>query len=186
MRTVAFRSMAEGSAEDYALLDAYERDYVQGQAERIVALLREQASSFAGYRIDRLQHSLQTATRALRDGADEEWIAAALLHDIGDGLAAFSHGDFAAAVIRPFVREEVHWAVKHHPVFQEYYYAHHSGRSRDRRDRWREHPHYAATVRFCERWDQASFDPDYDTLPLAHFEPLLHDVLGRPPRAYAD
>lgn len=186
MKTVAFRAMAEGSAEDYALLDAYEREYVQGQPERIIALLREQANSFAGYRIDRLQHSLQTATRAERDGADEDWIAAALLHDIGDGVAAFLHGDFAAAVIRPFVRDEVHWAVKYHPVFQEHYYAHHYGRDPNRRDRWRDHPHYAATVRFCERWDQASFDPAYDTLPLAHFEPLLRRVLGRPPRAHAD
>lgn len=186
MDTVSFAAMIDGTVEDYRLLEHYEQEFLRDQPQRIIDLLQQQKDSFSGYRIDRLQHTLQSATRAMRDGASDEWIVAALLHDIGDGVAAFSHGEFAAAILRPYVSNDVVWAVSHHPVFQEHYYVHHFGRDPNRRDRWRDSPFFQATVNFCERWDQPSFDPDYETLPLTVFEPVVWRVFGRKPRPHGD
>ncbi len=186
MKTVSFTEMMAGTAEDYFFLQERDKEFVADQPARIIDLLRQQANSFTGYKIDRLQHTLQTATRALRDGASDEWVVAALLHDIGDSLAAHSHGEFAAAILRPYVSDEIVWSVRNHPIIQEHYYVHHLGQNPNRRDRLRGSPFYDAALNFCERWDQASFDPDYDTLALAEFEPVLWKVLGRPPRAYPE
>jgi predicted HD phosphohydrolase len=184
MEHVKFSTMDAGDAEDYALLDKLERQHVEAEhATSVLAHLRLMSGSFGGYKIDRLQHALQTATRAEREGADEEWVFAALLHDMGDLLAPTNHSDFAAAIIRPYVRDEVWWAVKYHGLFQEYYFAHHLGRDRNRRDAYKDHPHYQACIDFCEKWDQASFDPDYDTEPLEHFEPQVRRMFARPPFA---
>ena len=125
---------------------------------------------------------MQTATRAERDGADEEMIAGALLHDLGDDLAPHNHATFAAEIVRPYVRPEITWIVAQHGIFQMYYFAHHLGGNRDARDALRGHQWFARCAAFCENWDQASFDPDYETFPLEHFVPLLRDMFGRPPR----
>lgn len=184
MEQVKFSTMDAGDAEDYALLDRLEKQHIESEhATSVLTHLRLMSGSFGGYKIDRLQHALQTATRAERDGADEEWIFAALLHDMGDLLAPTNHSDFAAAIIRPYVRDKVWWAVKYHGLFQEYYFAHHMGGDRNRRDAYKDHPHYQACIDFCEKWDQASFDPDYDTETLEHFEPLVRRMFARPPFA---
>ena len=130
--------------------------------------------------MSRLGHSLQVATRALTDGADDELILAALIHDIGDELAPYNHAEFAAAIIRPYVRAEVSWIVEQHGLFQNYYYVHHLGGNRHGRDRFKDHQWYGACAAFCERWDQASFDPDYPSRPLEAFEPLVRRIFGRP------
>ncbi|MDH3970240.1 MAG: HD domain-containing protein, partial [Rhodospirillales bacterium] len=137
-----------------------------------------------GYKIDRYRHSLQTATRALRDGADEETVVVALLHDIGDPIAPENHSEVAAAILRPFISEDNYWLLKHHGVFQGYYYFDKIGRDRDARERFRGHPCYEKTVMFCERWDQTSFNPDYDTLPLETFEPMVRRIFAREPRGH--
>jgi predicted HD phosphohydrolase len=144
-----------------------------GLADAVLQMIRDQAGSFLGYRVDRMTHSLQTATRAQRDGADEETVLAALVHDIGDGLGLHNHSEFAAALLRPFLSERNAWVIEHHGLFQGYYFMHHFGQDRNARDRYRGHPHFDACVDFCERWDQRSFDPGYDTLPLAAFEPAV-------------
>jgi len=180
MEQVAFTRMADGTAEEYAFLGELEARHVAGTAERVLAHLKLLDGSVGGYQIDRLQHCLQTASRAQRDGADEEMVVAALLHDIGDLLAPENHSDFAAAVLRPYVCERTHWVVKHHGLFQGYYYFHHLGLDRDLRERYRGHPHFEACVAFCERWDQAAFDPDYDTLPLEAFEPAVRRLFAKP------
>jgi predicted HD phosphohydrolase len=126
-------------------------------------LRRQEHVTLEGYRITRLEHGLQSATRAERDGADIDWIVAALLHDIGDGLAPQNHDRMSAEVIRPFVRWDVAWVVEHHGIFQMLYYAHHYGWDRNARDRFRDHPCFDSCAEFCERWDQSSFDPDYDS-----------------------
>ena len=179
MDTVAFRQMKDGDRADYELLDRYERQYIAALPERVLAMLRSLDDSLGGYRVSRLAHSLQTATRAENDGADEELVFAALLHDIGDVLAPENHAQLAASIIRPYVREEVTWIVEHHGVFQMVYYAHHVGGDRDAREAYRGHPWFDACARFCEDWDQASFDPDYPTQPLEHFEPLLRRIFAR-------
>ena len=137
-----------------------------------------------GGAVDRLTHSLQSATRAHRDGKDDEYVVCALIHDIGDTLASVNHSELAATILEPFVSEKNHWIVKHHGVFQGYYYFHHYGQDRDARERYRGHEYYAACVEFCARWDQVSFDPDYETLPLEHFEPLVRAVFAREPRPH--
>lgn len=176
METVSFTEMKQGTQDDYLLLDRYEQAHTATLADRLLTALLGLKQGLAGYQIDRLQHSLQSATRAEEDGADEEWIVAALLHDIGDDLAPLNHSEFAAAVIKPYVREEVHWVVAHHGVFQMAYYAHHLGKDPDARERYRDHPFFESCVRFCERWDQPSFDPHYPTQQLEHFEPMLRRV----------
>ena len=133
-----------------------------------------------GYPVTRYQHCLQSATRALRDGADIEYVVAALIHDIGDDLSPYNHSDVAAAILKPYVRAEVTWVVQQHGLFQSYYFAHHFDKNRNGRDRFKDHPWYDACVRFCERWDQAAFDPDYPSEPLSTFEPIVREVFLRP------
>ena len=181
MDTVAFTRMEDGTEEEYRFLEGFENDFSATASDRILDHLRGLDGSIGGYKVTRLEHSLQTATRAKRDGADDEMVVAALLHDIGDLLAPRNHGEMAAAILKPFVSERTHWIVAYHGIFQAYYYAHHLGGDRDARDRYRDYPHYQATVDFCHRWDQTAFDPDYDTLPLEAFEPEVQAIFARPP-----
>ena len=180
-RLVSFRRMQDGTREDYLLLDQAEKRYAEGLGERVLEGLRKLDHSLEGYPVSRLGHSLQAATRALRDGADEELILAALTHDIGDELAPYNHSEFAAAIVRPYVRAEVSWIVAQHGLFQNYYYVHHLGGDRHARERLRDHPWYEACVHFCAAWDQCSFDPDYRSEPLATFEPLVRRIFARAP-----
>ena len=178
--TVAFTQMKDGTREDYQLLEAREEIYRQGTADRLLRELASQAEdTMTGYKITRLEHGLQSATRARRDGADTDWVVATLLHDIGDGLAPQNHDKFAAEIMRPYMREEVVWTVEHHGVFQMYYYAHHLGWDRELREKYKDSPYYQSCVDFCERWDQSSFDPDYGSDPLESFEAEVREVFSR-------
>jgi predicted HD phosphohydrolase len=177
--TVSFTQMKDGTGADYALLERAERPYLAALPERLLAMLGRLDAGLEGYPVSRYGHSLQTATRALKDGADTELVVAALLHDVGDEVAPLNHAEVAAAILRPYVREEVTWIVQQHGIFQSYYYAHHYGGNRNGRDRFQGHPWYEACARFCERWDQASFDPAYPTEPLATFEPLVREIFTR-------
>jgi predicted HD phosphohydrolase len=177
---VSFTQMKDGTKEDYELLEKLEKPYLALTADRVMDELRRQGDvSLEGYRITRLEHGLQSATRALREGADTDWVVGALLHDIGDGLAPQNHDRFSAEVIRPFVRDEVAWTVEHHGIFQMFYYGHHYGWDKDARDRFKDHPCWQSCADFCERWDQSSFDPDYDYEPLEFFEPMVREVFSR-------
>ncbi|QEM80257.2 peptidase [Halomonas binhaiensis] len=173
--------MKEGTREEYVFLEHLEDKFNQGLADRLLQALRNLEHSLSGYQVTRLEHSLQSASRAEADGADEDMIIGALLHDLGDELAPYNHSQLAAAIIRPYVRGEVTWVVHHHGLFQKFYYAHHFGDDPNERDRYRDHPWYQSCVDFCERYDQAAFDPDYPTPSLAHFEPMLRRVFSRAP-----
>lgn len=177
MLRVGFTRMDEGTAEDFALLAARELAEKDELPDRILALLETLRTADTGYRVDRLEHSLQTATRALRDGADEQLVVCALLHDVGDLHAPDNHGAFAAAILEPYVSERIAWIVRHHGIFQGYHYFHHQGRDRNERERYRGHPWFDDCAAFCERWDQVSFDPAYDTLPLGTFAPMVRRVV---------
>ena len=179
--TVDFIRMEEGTFEEYQLLDRIYKKHEQALPDSVLAALHRLAGDKMGYKIDRYQHSLQCATRAMRDGADEETIVVALLHDIGDILAPQNHSDLAAAVLQPYISADNHWLVKHHGIFQGYYFFHHSGGDRMARERYRGHPMFERTAAFCHNWDQNSFDPDYDTAPIAAFDPLVRRILARPP-----
>lgn len=177
---VSFTRMKDGTREDYAILDRLEGPFRAGTADRVLAELAAQGDdSLSGFKITRLEHGLQAATRARADGADVDWVVAALLHDIGDRLAPANHDRFAAEMLRPFVREEVAWVVEHHGLFQMVYYARHFDLDPEGRRKYADHPYYRSCVDFCERWDQASFDPDYPTEPLESFADDVRAVFGR-------
>lgn len=181
MRNVKFTRMDEGTEADYSLLDELEREYVSTLPDRLLNALNELTSSLDGYKINRLQHSLQTATRAENAGADIELVVAALVHDLGDDLAPENHSQMAAAIIRPYVREEVTWIIEHHGVFQMFYYGDAAGVNKDERERYRGHQWFDSCETFCRDWDQMAFDPDYPTRPLRHFEPMLREIFTRTP-----
>lgn len=180
METVDFIRMADGTREEYALIARREEGRDAGLADTILAMLIRLGGNTFGYQVDRLTHSLQSASLALRDDADEEQVVCALLHDIGDNYAPHNHGQFAAAILRPYVSDENHWIIAHHGVFQGYYYFHHYDRDRHTRDLFKDNPYYEPCLRFCERWDQCAFDPDYDTLPLVTFEPMVRRLFAEP------
>ncbi len=177
---VSFTEMQHGTAADYALLDGFERQHAAGLADRLLGVLARLDDSLGGYQITRLEHSLQAATRARRAGADVDWIVAALLHDIGDELAPYNHAEYAASVLRPYVREEVAWVVEQHGVFQSYYFAHHLGGNRNRRNEFTTHRWYDLCAAFCSEWDQNSFDPAGPIDDLASFDAEVREVFARP------
>ena len=180
---VGFTAMEHGTQADYDLIMAEGESKTDQLADRVLDWL-QQLDGDSPYQISRLGHSLQTATRAERDGADDETIVCALLHDIGDVLAPANHSQVAAALLAPYVSEKNHWIIKHHGIFQGYYWFHFIGGDRDARDRYRDHEHYQACVDFCANWDQPSFDPDYDTLPLEHFEPKIRALFAQESRPF--
>ena len=180
---VSFISMEQGTREEYELVARHDRENAAQQADRVLGWLREMDGE-SPYQISRLAHCLQTATRAERDGADDETVVCALLHDIGDVLAPNNHSAVAADLLAPFVSDKNQWIVRHHGLFQGYYYFHHYGMDRDARDKYRDHEYYDACADFCARWDQVSFDPDYDTLPLEHFESRVRALFAAEPKPY--
>ena len=167
MQKVAFYRMDKGSPADYELLNRLEEDFVKNLPDRILAALKNLEKSLVGYQVNRLEHSLQSATRAEQDGADIELIVAALVHDLGDDLAPKNHAQLAASIIRPYVRSEVTWIVEHHGIFQMYYCGDAMGVDKNARDIYRGHKWFESCERFCGCWDQISFDPYYK-LSLIH------------------
>ena len=182
-KKVSFAAMEDGTQEDYDLLDTFLEASVADYADRVLGWLKALEGD-SPYQISRLEHCLQTATRAENDGADDETIVCALLHDIGDHIAPGNHSQIAAAMLAPFVSEKNLWIVKHHGLFQGYYYFHFTGEDRHARERYKDHPYYQDCVDFCANWDQPSFDPNFETKPLAHFEPKLRALLDKESGAY--
>ena len=175
-----FVRMQDSTQEDWQRIGGEFRQFAGGLPERIVKHLQILEGDYGGFPIDRYTHSLQTATRALRAGRDDEDVVCALLHDIGDTLGAFNHPDIAAAILKPFVTEDNLWMVQHHGIFQGHYFFHHLGLDRDMRDAFRDSPHYDRTAEFCELYDNPAFDPKGETLPIAEFMPMLQRVMAQP------
>ena len=171
-----FRRMDEGTDEDFALLAAVHRENVRALPDLLLGMLADLTAD-ATYPVNRLEHSLQSATRALLDDRDEEYVVCCLLHDVGESLGPFNHGEVVAAVLKPFVSTANYWMLAHHPVFQMYYIGQHLGRDPNERDAFVTSPFYDQTVEFCERYDEVSFDPDYLSEPLSTFEPMVRRVL---------
>ncbi len=187
MRTVPWTRMEEGTKEDYERLTAAFDEHAAAQlVDNLVGNLRLLRGPTLGYQVDRFEHSLQSASRALRADEAIDLVVGALLHDIGDAFAPFNHSAAAATLLAPHVDERTEWIVRHHGVFQGYYYFHHLGGDRDARDQFAASPHYDACVAFCAEYDQNCFDPSYDTLPLEEFVPLLREVFARPSRLRSD
>jgi predicted HD phosphohydrolase len=178
-----FTAMADGTQEDWNRIATAQLEYYPGLADRVIAHLRLLGGDHGGFAVDRLTHSLQTATRAARAGRGDDYVACALLHDIGDTLATFNHPDVAAAIVKPFVDESLHWMVQQHGVFQGYYFFHFIGLDRNLRDQFAGHPWYDLCAEFCAEYDQPAFDPGYSTMPLEELEPLLRTFFAAPKRS---
>lgn len=176
----SFRDMSQSTLEDWQIIMRHQIPFAQNGGKRILDHLKLLDGDFGGFPVDRLTHCLQTATRAYRDGRDEPYVVMALLHDIGDTLGASNHPDIAAAILKPFVSEELLWIVQHHGIFQGVNFFHHLGLDRDMREQFRGHPYFAATEEFIDKYDCPAFDPDYDTLPLEFFEPAVMKLFQYP------
>jgi predicted HD phosphohydrolase len=179
----AFHAMTEGTKEDWDKIAVGAIELAAGLPDRVLAHLRLLGGDYGGFAVDRLEHSLQTASRAHRADRDDEYVFCALIHDIGDLLGPLNHADVAAAVVKPFVSEQNHWMVEKHAIFQGYYFFHHLGLDPDMREQFRGHEWFDYTAEFCHEYDQPAFDPGYDTLPLEHFEPLVRQVMSAPKRS---
>ena len=175
-----FKSFVESTRDDWMIIGRETAEFNKGLADRVLDHLRILKGDYGGFPIDRLEHSLQTATRALRDGRDEEYVVCALLHDIGDTLGSYNHPDIAAAILKPFVSEQNHWMVANHGVFQGYYFFEHLGLNKNMREQYKDHPWYEYTAQFCHLYDQAAFDPDYESETLEFFEPMVRRVFEKP------
>jgi len=175
-----FTRMEQSTQADWALIVPEAMKMAKTLPDRVLAHLRLLDGDFGGFPVDRLTHSLQAATLALRDGRDEEYIVCALLHDIGDTLGSYNHPDIAAAILKPFVSEANLWMVQNHGIFQGYNFFHYIGLDRNMRDQFRGHPHYERTAEFVERYDNPAFDPQGETLPLETFEPMVRRLMASP------
>jgi predicted HD phosphohydrolase len=173
-----FSSMETSTADDWKAISAEFPASARTLPDRVLAHLKLLDGDMGGFPIDRYQHSLQTATRALKDGRDEEYVVCALLHDIGDTLGSYNHFDIAAAILKPFVSEANLWMVQHHGIFQGYYFFHHIGLDRHMREQFRGHPQFTLTEEFCALYDNPAFDPKGETLPISEFEPMVRRVFS--------
>ena len=184
MKKVNFTEMKKGTKEDYRLLERYEKKFERQTAKRIIKYLSTQTTTLEGYQITRLEHSLQAATRAFRNKESDEMVVATLLHDIGDDLAPMNHSQYAASILRPYVSEKTYWIIQHHGLFQSYYTAHHLGGDRNARDQFKDHEYYQATINFCEKYDQCSFDPKYKSMGLDEFSSMVRRIFSNTPYYY--
>ena len=181
METVKFRCLSDADREDLEFLEKCDTTYAASVAERLLQTLASLKNAMSGFQVSRLEHSLQSATRAWYDGADADWIVSALLHDIGDIHSPYDHDEYAALILRPFVREQCSWTIKYHGDFQRYYFAAELGQDPNVRDRYRGEAYFEDCVLFCERWDQNSFDPTYMHHSIEFFRPYVRDVFARKP-----
>ena len=175
-----FSNMESSTAEDWKLISTEFMPFAKALPERVLAHFRLLGGDYGGFAVDRLTHSLQTATLAHRASRDEEYVVCALLHDIGDTLASYSHPDIAVAILKPFISEQNLWMVEKHGIFQGYFFFHHIGMDRNMREQFRHHPWFNYTAEFCEKYDGPAFNPKGETLPLEFFEPMVQRVLAVP------
>jgi predicted HD phosphohydrolase len=178
-----FHAMAQGTQEDWMKIGMAAMQFNTGLTDRVLTHLKLLEGDCGGFAVDRMEHSLQSASLAHRDGMDEEYVVCALLHDIGDTLASHNHAELAATMLKPFVSEENHWMLQNHGIFQGYYFFHYLGLDRNMREQFRGHPNFERTAMFCARHDQNAFDPKYDTMPLEAFVPMVQRVMARPKRS---
>jgi predicted HD phosphohydrolase len=177
----AFTSLSESTKDDWAIIMRGLDEARNQTADNVLAQLQMLGNEHGGFPVNRLEHSLQTATRAERDGRDEEYIICALLHDIGDNLAPLNHPAIAAGILKPLVSQANHWMIDHHGIFQGYYFWHHIGLNRDYRERFRDSPYFDYTEEFCAKYDSRAFDVDYKSAPLIHFEPIVRSFFAAKP-----
>lgn len=184
-----FRSLKEATKEEWPkqMIQFNKVATSLKMAERALNLFRQLKGMNIGNLVDQYEHGLQTATRAFRDDADEETVVCALLHDLGEVMTPINHGEVAGALLRPYISPQNYWILIHHEVFQAYYYQDVAELpEKNTREMFRDNQYFDACVNFCEKWDQASFDPDYKSLPLEHFEPMVQRTFAKTPYWHPD
>ena len=179
----SFTEMVNGTADDYKIIGEWGKDHTLSLSKRLIDHMKLLEGDTGGFAVDRLTHCLQTATRAHKDGRDVEYVVCALLHDIGDTLGPSNHADIAATILEPYVSEENHWKVKHHGIFQGYYFFHFLGLDKNMRDKYKDHKYFKKCAEFCAKYDQNSFDPDYDSYDLDFFVPMVEEVFKAPKKS---
>lgn len=183
MEHISWTRMEDGTREDYEFLGPLFDEHARAEhVSNLVRLLKAMEGPKLGYQIDRYEHSLQSASRALRNDESIDMVVGALLHDVGDSIAPANHSAMAAALLKPYVDDETHWVVQHHGLFQGYYYFHHLGGDRDARELFADNPYYDSCVRFCAEYDQNCFDPDYPNVAIEDFIPMMEELFSRPSR----
>ena len=180
LQRAKFTSMTVSTQEEWMAIGQISAPYNRQMPDRMLAHLKMLGDDEGGFAVNRLEHSLQTATRAFKDGRDEEYVVCALIHDIGDVLSPSNHAEMGAMVLKPYISEQNHWMMDKHGIFQGYYFFHHLGLDRDMRDQFRGHPHFEYCAQFCHLYDQNSFDPNYQSMAVEDFEPMLRRVLEKP------
>ena len=180
MTTRTFTRMDESTAAQWSVIGQETMEAQPQVADHMLSLLRNLESMVMGFAVDQLTHCLQTATLAERAGADDELVVASLFHDVGKYMSVMNHPGIAAEILRPYVRDEVYFAIRAHQDFQGRHYYGHFGGDADAREQYRDEPWFDLAARFADEWDQIAFDPDYDTLPLEHFEPKVRAVFAMP------
>jgi len=174
----SFKSFEESTKQDWDKIIPQLAVTQSLVPERIIEQLGYLRHDHGGFPVDRLEHSLQTATRAERAGHDLEYVMCALVHDIGDTLSPYNHPAIGAAIVKPFVSPANHWMVEHHGIFQGYYFWHHIGADQHAREAYRDSPYFERTEEFCAKYDQTAFDADYRSEPLEHFEPMIRSFFS--------
>jgi predicted HD phosphohydrolase len=179
---IKWTALSECTREDVLAMERADEEWERSLVPRLVEHLRmlDDRGENNAMPVSRLEHGLQTATRAMDDGRDDEYVVCALLHDIGDLLAPHNHAAIAADIVRPYVSERNHWMVQNHSVFQGYFFFQHLGLDPNARDAFRGHPWFDHTAEFCEKYDQPSFDPGFPTRPLEDFIPAMNRVFTKP------
>jgi predicted HD phosphohydrolase len=175
-----FKSMRTSTRQDWDIITTQYVPFARELPDRVLTHLRLLGGDSGGFAVDRLTHSLLTATLAHKGGEDEEYVVCALLHDIGDMLGSWNHPDVAAAILKPFVSEANFWMVEKHGIFQGYHFFQHVGLDPNMREQFRGHPHFERTERFIDLYDEPAFDPEMECLPLEHFEPMVRRVFLDP------
>ncbi len=179
-QSATFGAMTEATPLDWQIIAAHNRVFANDVAKRVIDHLCLLDGDCGGFAVDRLEHSVQTATRAYRANKSEEYVVCSLLHDIGDTLGSYNHPDIAVAVLKPFVSDDHLWMVEKHGIFQGYNFFHHLGLDRDMRDQFLGHRAYDLTVEFCQEFDQPAFDPSYGSMQLSEFIPAVEAVFAEP------
>ncbi len=175
-----FTRMDESTAEEWAVIGAETMKNQPRVAEQVLTMLRQLEGITDGFGTNQLVHALQTATLAEKAGADPEMVVASLCHDIGKVISVFNHPAIAAEILKAYVRDDVYQVIKVHQDFQGRHYYHHFGGDSNARDRYEDKPWYDLAARFADEWDQVAFDPDAETFPLDHFEPMVREIFSTP------
>ncbi|MBP6824841.1 MAG: HD domain-containing protein [Acidobacteria bacterium] len=176
---MSFTRMDQSTVEDWMVIGGEVAKRQSQMPAMIKSMLKQLEDQVDGFSMNQLQHALQTATMAERAGASEELIVAALCHDIGKVISVINHPAIAAEILKPYVSPETYEVIRTHQDFQGKHYYEHFGMNPNLREEHESQPWFELAKKFTDEWDQAAFDPNYETQTLEHFEPMIDRVFSK-------